>query len=139
MEEALDRLFGATPRPHQPVTSPMPIDVSEKDNRLWIRAAVPGIDPANIEVTVENGVLTIQGSTSTEEIFEGAKLFRQEIFAGKFSRSIRLAEGYDLENIEAQAKNGIILISVPKLVEEKPKSLRIPIRTESSEVQVVNE
>lgn len=135
MEDALDRLFGATSRTEMAGTTPMPIDVSERDNKLWVRASLPGIDPTTVEVTVEKGILTIQGSTPVEEPFDGERVFRREIFNGKLSRSLRIPEGFDLENVDAQSKFGVLTISIPKLIVEKPKALRVPIKTDALEAQ----
>ncbi len=135
MEYALDRLCGSAQRPQWAATSHMPFDVIEKDNRLWVRAALPGIDPSTVEVTVENGILTIQGTSHSEPTSEGEKIFRREIVTGQLSRSLRIPEGFDLENVEAQSKHGILIISIPKMIEEKPKSLRIPVKVENTETE----
>ncbi len=135
MEEVMNQLFGDSRRPTHPHVTTIPIDVLERENRLWVRALVPSVDPSEVEVTVEKGVLTIQAQSTQEPQVEGEKVFRREISSGKFARSLRVPEGYDLEQVQAQSKNGILTISIPKLIEEKPKSLRIPVTIDEPAIQ----
>ncbi len=131
----MNQLFGDCQRPTHPQATAIPIDVLERDNRLWVRALVPSVDPSEVEVTVEKGVLTIQAESTHEPQVEGEKVFRREISSGKFARSLRIPEGYDLEQVQAQSKNGILTISIPKLIEDKPKSLRIPVTIDEPVIQ----
>ena len=109
--------------------STIPLDVVEDEGKITIKAAVPGINPDELEVTIENNVLSIKGEHKTEEVSETAKVFRRENTYGSFSRSIRLSPQLNQEAVEASFKNGFVTITIPKVDEEKPKSLRIPIST----------
>lgn len=109
--------------------STIPLDVVEDEGKITIKAAVPGINPDELEVTIENNVLSIKGEHKTEEVSETAKVFRRENTYGSFSRSIRLSPQLNQEAVEASFKNGFVTITIPKVEEEKPKSLRIPIST----------
>ena len=109
----------------------IPLDVIEDGGQVTIKALVPGINPDELEVSIENNVLTIKGEHKTEEISESAKVFRRENTYGSFSRSIRLSPQLNQEAVSATFKNGFVTITIPKVEEEKPKSLRIPISTEN--------
>ncbi|MEI8282146.1 MAG: Hsp20/alpha crystallin family protein [Armatimonadota bacterium] len=126
------QLFGGS-QCQQPTTNliSVPIDVIEDEGKVTIKAAVPGINPEELEVSIENNVLTIKGEHNSEEVSETAKVFRRENTYGTFSRSIRLSPQLNQEGINASFKNGFVTITIPKVEEEKPKSLRIPISTEN--------
>lgn len=109
----------------------IPLDVIEDNGQVTIKALVPGINPEELEVSIENNVLTIKGEHKTEEVSEDAKVFRRENTYGAFSRSIRLSPQLNQEAVSAIFKNGFVTITIPKVEEEKPKSLRIPISTEN--------
>jgi HSP20 family protein len=126
MDEVLERLFG--PVPPRVNAQALPIDVSERGDYLIIRAAVPGVDPSEIEVKVENNVLSIRGEFKAE-VEENEKVYRREISYGPFVRSLRIPQGYDLEKIDAEFRNGVVLISVPKSEAQKPKTIQINVRS----------
>ncbi len=109
----------------------IPLDVIEDGGQVTIKALVPGINPDELEVSIENNVLTIKGEHKTEEISESAKVFRRENTYGSFSRSIRLSPQLNQEAVSATFKNGFVTITIPKVEEEKPKSMRISISTEN--------
>jgi HSP20 family protein len=109
----------------------VPLDVIEDEGKVTIKAAVPGINPEDLDVSIENNVLTIKGEHKSEEVSETAKVFRRENSYGSFSRSIRLSPQLNQEAINATFKNGFVTIIIPKVEEEKPKTLRIPISTEN--------
>ena len=109
----------------------VPLDVIEDEGKVTIKAAVPGINPEELEVTIENNILTIKGEHKSEEVSETAKVFRRENSYGTFSRSIRLSTQLNQEAVNAIFKNGFVTITIPKVEEEKPKTLRIPISPEN--------
>jgi HSP20 family protein len=126
MDEVLERLFGQSTH-SAPQGSSIPVDVMEVENKFIIRAAVPGIQPDELSVTVENNVLTIKGE-SPSPVVEGAKVYRRENLDGSFTRSLRLPSNLNLEAVEATFKNGYVTISIPRLVEA---TLRIPVTPEA--------
>jgi HSP20 family protein len=127
-EESFNRLFSA-PAP-APSSNNIPIDVTEQDGKVMIRAAVPGIAPKELEVTVEKNVLTIKGEHRHDELSEDGKVFRRENIYGVFQRSIRLAENLNTDGIAATFRHGMVTVTIPRKEEEKPKALRIPVTTE---------
>lgn len=128
-EESFNRLF-SSPAP-APTSSHIPIDVTEQDGKISIRAAVPGISPDELEVTIEKNVLTIKGEHRHEELSEDGKVFRRENTYGVFQRSVRLAENLNTDAIEATFRHGMVTVTIPRKEEEKPKALRIPVSNQS--------
>ena len=101
------------------------VDIKEEDNRFVILADVPGIDPKDIEVTMEDGVLTLQGerSTQTEEEREGYK--RIERARGTFYRRFSLPDSADAEGIKAKGKDGVLEIAIPKHERVQPRRIAV--------------
>jgi HSP20 family protein len=127
MEEVFESLFGA-PNRHAPVASSLPVDITENGGSLFVKAAVPGVEPNELNVSIEKNVLTIRGETRHESAGENEKVYRREVGYGAFARSIRLPEGLDLNGVDAEFKNGVVTISIPRLPEEQPKSIKINVR-----------
>jgi HSP20 family protein len=121
-----DRLFEEGPRA---TGRWMPrVDVLDRDNDLVVRTEVPGIEPDDIDVTVEAGTLTIKGSRNFENEEKTENYHRKEIFEGSFERTILLPEGVDPESIVATTKDGILEISVPKRPEVLPRRVNVEIQ-----------
>lgn len=130
-DDIFGRLMGGSPSSNtsQNLLS-IPLDVIEDENKVTIKAAVPGINPEELEVSIENNILSIKGEHKSEEVSENAKVFRRENAYGSFSRSIRLSSKLNQEGVAANFKNGFVTITIPKVEEEKPKTFRIPVTTE---------
>ena len=129
--DMFDRLFDSA----WPVTTAtsdhvsMPMDIFENDNKVSFRAALPGVKPEEIEVSVDDNVLTIRGELKHEWAGDDStKVYRREVRHGLFTRSIRLPEGLDLENIDAEFENGLVTVSIPKVEPLKTEPRRIPVR-----------
>ena len=103
--------------------------VFEKEGNYYVRAAAPGIEPADLSISIENNVLTIQGEFKQEEALQDAKVFRREYAYGTLTRSLRLPENVNVEKVDAEFKNGFVTITIPVLEEEKPKAHKIEVRT----------
>jgi|SRR5579862_5844086 len=127
MDEVLDRLFGA-PRTG-PTSSVLPVDVYEQEGKFIVKATVPGIAPEELDVQIEKNVLSIKGEHKQEETSEDAKVYRREVAYGAFSRSVRLPENLNLEAVEAEFKNGVVTISIPKVEEPKPQSIKVEVKS----------
>ena len=105
----------------------VPLDVVRKGDDIEVRASVPGIDPADIQITVENDVLTIRGRTEAEnETAEGDFLMRERR-SGSFHRALRLPDTVDVERAESGYDNGVVTISFPKLESKKAKKLSLTV------------
>ena len=103
------------------------VDIHEEADRFVIEADLPGIDPKDIEITMEQGVLTIKGEriSDKEETHEGYK--RVERVRGTFYRRFSLPDSADADHIEAKGKNGVLEIVLPKL--EKVQSRKIAVKS----------
>ena len=100
-------------------------DIYETDNDLVVHADVPGIDPKQIDIRVENNVLTIRGERRFEAKVERENFHRVERSYGTFARSFTLAAAVDSEKIQANYKNGVLSITLPKAEQAKPKRIQI--------------
>ncbi len=101
------------------------VDIREEKDRYVADFELPGLEKNDVEVTLENGVLTVTGERKREETTENDKVYRRERFYGKFSRSLRLPDDVDAERIEAGFKNGVLRVSVTKKDEAKPRTIEI--------------
>ena len=104
------------------------VNVYEYDDKVGIISEIPGLDKKQLNVEVEEGVLTISGDKHgiTEE--DGTKVLRRELKSSSFKRSFELGELLDGENISANFKDGVLSISIPKIEPKKPKKQSIKIK-----------
>lgn len=102
-----------------------PVDIFEKDNNLVIRAELPGVDKKDIDVRIENGVLTLHGERKQETTINEENAYRMERVYGTFTRSFSLPTTVDPSKINALFKDGILELMVPKLETAKPKRIEI--------------
>ena len=102
------------------------VDIREEADRFVISADVPGVDPADIEVTMEKGVLTIRGERTASDQKEGENGYRRvERLHGTFYRRFSLPETADAEGVSASGKNGVLEVSIPKRAAEQPKRIQV--------------
>ncbi|PIR72609.1 MAG: hypothetical protein COU42_00630 [Candidatus Nealsonbacteria bacterium CG10_big_fil_rev_8_21_14_0_10_36_24] len=99
------------------------IDVFETNEDIIIQSAIAGVEPENLDITVENDMVTIKGSRGKQLIQETQNYFRQECFWGKFSKEIILPVETDNSRAKAIIKNGILTIKIPKIKKVKIKKL----------------
>ncbi len=105
-----------------------PLDVSERDNEYLIAAEIPGVKKDDINVTLENGVLTISAELKSDvEQKEGERVVRQERRYGKYVRSLRLGTQVNDKQITAQYKDGVLQLTLPKAEEVKPKKITVDV------------
>jgi HSP20 family protein len=103
------------------------LDMYETDDAYVVKAPVPGVKPEDVDVHIEDGVLTLRGETKREENVENARYHWQERWYGQFERSVRLPSQVDASKVEANLKEGILTISVPKAEEIKPKKIDVKV------------
>ena len=101
------------------------VDIKEEDNRFAIFADIPGVDPKDIEITMEKGILTIRGERRSESTAENGKLTRSERSHGSFQRRFALPDVADAEGIQANGKNGVLEISIPKRPKSEPRRINV--------------
>ena len=103
------------------------VNVYEYDDKIGIVAEIPGLDKKQLNVEVEDGVLTISGDKHSAFESEGAKILRKELKESSFKRQFELGELLDGDNISANFKDGILSIDVPKTEPEKPQKKFVKI------------
>ena len=103
------------------------VNVYEYEDKIGIIAEIPGLDKKQLEVSVEEGVLTISGDKHSAFENDGATVLRRELKQSSFKRQFELGELLDGENIKASFKDGILSVSVPKIEPEKPKKHTVKI------------
>ena len=113
-------------KPYQGSAYPK-VNVYEYDDKVGIVAEIPGLDKKQLEVSVEEGVLTIAGDKHSAFENDGAKVLRRELKQSSFKRQFELGDLLDGENIKANFKDGILSVSVPKIEPEKPKKHTVKI------------
>lgn len=126
-----DRLFeGLMAAKPRSVTggNPLPLDVFEKDGSWVVRASLPGIKAEDIDVSLEEGMLTLRGELTFEEEHKDAKVYRREIATGSFVRSIRLPKDIDAARVSATFENGLVTITIPRVIEDKPAAIKVPVK-----------
>ena len=114
------------------------VDVRESEKELRLEVELPGISPDEVELTAENGVLTVRGEKRTErkEGEEGSRYHVVERSYGSFMRSFQLPQGLDESKIEADFNNGILTIHLPKAALPQPKKIQISAGDSARQAQV---
>jgi HSP20 family protein len=105
------------------------VDIREESDRFVIRADLPGVDPQDIEVQMDKGVLSIQGERKADAVAEGAHYTRVERRNGSFNRRFALPDSADADGIVASGRNGVLEISIPKKPQATPRRIRVGVET----------
>lgn len=109
-----------------PLEMKMPrVDVIDRDDEVVVRAEIPGVDKEDLEVSMTDTAVTIQGCTSHESKEEKGNYYRSEISRGSFSRTVALPSDVDSEKAKAVFKDGILELTIPKVEKAKRKSIPI--------------
>ncbi|MDP7039821.1 MAG: Hsp20/alpha crystallin family protein [Myxococcota bacterium] len=105
------------------------VDIEELDQHFELHVALPGLDKKDINIAVEDGVLTISGPSQNEALDEGRRFHLREIHRDSFSRRFNLGDAIDAQNIQAEMHNGILNITLGKqMPSESEKRKQIEIR-----------
>ena len=126
--DEVDRMFAHSfpkARFEAPTSFGLALDVSENGEGYSVTASVPGINPDDVEITLEDNVLNIKGETMAVEAAEGEKFHVRERRYGRFNRSIRFPAAVNGDEVNATYENGILTLSIPKAEEVKPKRITI--------------
>ena len=101
------------------------VDIKEEDNRFVITADLPGVDPENVDISMQNGMLTVKGERSDEKKEEKDGYRRVERFSGSFYRRFMLPDNADSEHIKAHAKNGVLEVEIGKIKDAQAKKIKV--------------
>jgi HSP20 family protein len=103
------------------------VNVLEKNDVIEITADLPGLKAGDVEVTVEDGVLTVRGERTFEEASEGETYHRVERCYGMFERTFNLPDSVDPDKIEARFSDGEMRVVLPKREETKPRTVKVQV------------
>jgi HSP20 family protein len=106
-----------------------PVDIYETENELVVKADLPDVNPQNLDIRVENNILTIRGERKFESKVNEDNYLRIERAYGSFSRSFSLANSVKSDAIKADYQNGVLTLSLPKREEAKPKQIKVTVGT----------
>ncbi|MDA0987899.1 MAG: Hsp20/alpha crystallin family protein [Chloroflexi bacterium] len=134
MRGTVDRfLEHGSPHPHGPwvalwSNNTLSLDAYETPESLVIKAAVPGVRPEDVDVTVTGNVLTIKGEAGSEgEVEERSYLIRERRY-GAFSRTLNLPKGLKTDEIEATYGEGVLTLTIPKAEDTRPKAVKVNVK-----------
>lgn len=103
------------------------VDISETDGEYLIKAELPEVKKEDVKVTVEDGVLTLQGVRHQEKEEKGKRYHRVERSYGSFVRSFTLPESVDESGVKAEYKDGVLHLHLPKTEKVKPKAIEVKV------------
>ena len=134
-EREFDRLFRDSfttfggEREAEPSTRPWApaVDIYETENSIVLKAELPGIDPKDVEVRVEDNTLYLKGERKFEKETKDENYHRVERSYGSFARSFSLPNSIDADKVVAEYKDGVLNLTLPKREEAKPKTIRINV------------
>lgn len=103
------------------------VDIYEKDGNIVLKAELPGVDPKDVDVRVENNLLTLRGERKFDNEVQRDNYHRVERSYGSFSRSFTLPNVVDTANIKAEYRDGVLHMTLPKREEAKPRQIQINV------------
>jgi HSP20 family protein len=103
----------------------IPLDVKEEGDNIVVQASMPGVDSKDVDVTIENDVLTIKGHTNMEEEHKEGNFLMRERRTGSFHRSLRLPDTVDTDKAQPYYENGVLTVTLPKAEAKKAKKLTV--------------
>ncbi|HWH37947.1 MAG TPA: Hsp20/alpha crystallin family protein [Candidatus Limnocylindrales bacterium] len=128
LRQAMDRLFEDSfirPGALGEAQSPLPLDVYSNEDSIVIEAALPGVRPEDVDISILGDTLTISGRSSDERKSEESGYSYREIRRGAFSRSVTLPGGLNADAAAASFEHGLLRLAIPKAEEAKPRQIRI--------------
>jgi len=139
-QDRFNRAFGVT-RPDREEELNLgswipPVDISEDKENIVLTAELPGFKEDQLDIQMENGVLTIRGERTMEDEKSGKNYHRVERSYGQFVRSFTLPNNVNRDNIQARFENGLLHIELPKSEEAKPRQIRIAGEGRKKEIDV---
>ena len=110
---------------------PLALDVMEDDAYYTVKASIPGVEPDQVEVTLNDNVLTIKGETKSEKDVEEKNYHLRERRSGSFMRTVTLPTTVDADKVEATHEHGVLTLRLPKTEAVKPKRIAVKPTVES--------
>src|SRR5215475_12692861 len=139
-DSQLNRLFndffGRASQEQNLTTWAPAVDIYEGEHELVVKADLPDIKPEELDIRVENNILTIRGERKFEKKVDEKNYLRVERSYGSFSRSFSLANTVNSEAIKADYKDGVLTLTIPKREEAKPKQIKVNVGTQAAAAAV---
>ena len=133
LQEQINRVFkdvlGRSGEESNLTTWAPAVDIFETEQELVVKADLPDIDPKDLDIRVEDNILTIRGERKFEKKVDKDNYLRVERAYGSFARSFSLANTVNTEAIKADYQNGVLTLSIPKREEAKPKQIKVNVGT----------
>lgn len=104
-----------------------PVDIFENENNIVLKAELPGVDPKDVDVKVEDNTLYLKGERKFEKEVNNENYHRVERSYGSFARSFSLPNSINAEKVKAEYKDGLLTLTLPKREEAKPRSIKIDV------------
>jgi HSP20 family protein len=133
LQDRLNRLFNESYRPQGEDdwalggTWAPAVDIYEHENNIVIKAELPGVDPKDVDIRLDNNVLTVQGERKLDNEVKKENYHRVERSYGAFTRSFTLPTTVNPSGIKAEYKDGVLRVTLPKREEAKPKQIQISV------------
>src|SRR5213079_3458977 len=108
------------------------VDIYETEHELVVKADLPDVDPKDLDIGVENNILTIRGERKFEKKVNEENYVRVERSYGSFARSFTLANTVNSDAIKADYQNGVLTLTIPKREEAKPKQVKVNVGTQAA-------
>jgi HSP20 family protein len=105
-----------------------PVDIRETDKALEVRAELPGMDEGDVDVSIADGALIIRGEKRSERARESEAFTLRECSFGRVERVIPLPDGLDLDSAQADFRNGVLNVAIPKTTQTQSSAKRIPVK-----------
>lgn len=128
MDRLFDQSFGRLPlvrSGEEPGPLSLGLDVVETNEEYIVKAAIPGVDPKDVDISVEDDVLTIKGEFERREEAQEENYLRHELRYGSFQRALRLPPTVDAEKAKAEFEHGMLRLALPKKPEARTRAIKI--------------
>jgi len=127
LNQLFNNFFGRAAEDQNLTTWAPAVDIYEGEHELVVKADLPDVKPEELDIRVENNILSIRGERKFEKKTDEKNYLRVERAYGSFARSFSLANSANTEAIKADYKDGVVTLSIPKREEAKPKQIKVNI------------
>jgi HSP20 family protein len=131
MQETMNQLWrglgASTTEGQEMETWAVPLDVMQHGDNFVIRASLPGVNPDNIDVSIEDNVLSIRGQSAHESEHQEGNYLMRERRSGSFYRALRLPDTVDTDQAQPHYEHGVLTITIPKAESKKAKQLKVSV------------
>jgi len=104
------------------------VDVWEDENNVYVETPLPGVNPEQVNIAIENDVLTIEGASEKKTEVDEKNYYRKEVRSGSFHRAVALPSGVRGDEAKAEYEKGVLKITMPKEERAKPKKVKVEVK-----------